>query len=728
MRVEVLGITCLTQIDGTAVPLARGRLRALLALLALHRTRAVTVDEAVDELWESPAPATVGKALQGLVVALRKAAGAELVRTEGASYRLGPVRLDVDAVEANVATARELLAMQEVEQARRTLRTAQSMFRGSPYEDLPDCPDAAIERARLDAVRATVTDLLVDVRLAAGEHLLLVPDLEATVARDPLAERHWRQLALALYRSGRPADALAACRRGMAALDEMGLEPSADLREAELAVLRHSPILDLPPPRRLDTGVAPREVEETPRAATEAADLDAVLGVLSFADTPLPIRLIELLVDAGGLSALELLAAAGMVVDGNGAWMPTPEGRRRGAAWLADDPDRPGSIAERRIAAAREYVRQLGAAKRHDLLVAAVPAADALIRASPPAAGPAAAELLLDLVDAYQESPHWRTAAERARALRPNVPPRLAAQLDVQIAGVSWHDGDAASAHRLTAAVLEQAEETGDVELRADALHWLSLSTATTTGEVAPGMTADEAVRLAERSVDAWNDVPGRRGRLADRSSSVVNVGVLHWNSRHDLATAREVFGGLLGELADDDTYARSVVLWMLTSVLIQLGELDLAEELLETAERIPSYARSQSIQGRYLRQRAALADARGHLAEATELLRVWTASLLDVGYEQQYCALQLISLGDVRLRLGQVQLGLRTTAAGVLGRHGAPMPARYADPYLPDIISRYGEAEWLRARDVVAALGFRAAAHAFTADHVPALAVSPPH
>lgn len=219
--------------------------RSLLALLLIHRNEAVSTDRLVDELWGERPPETAQKTVQVYVSHLRKLLGDGRIETHGHGYalRVEDGELDLDRFEALVERARQ----EEPPAAAATLREALSLFGGEPLQDLAYEPWAQTEISRLQELRLAALEERIDAELALGRHARLVPELEALVREQPLRERLRAQLMLALYRSGRQADALETHRQGRALLDErLGLEPGPDLRELEQRILRHDPSLAAP--------------------------------------------------------------------------------------------------------------------------------------------------------------------------------------------------------------------------------------------------------------------------------------------------------------------------------------------------------------------------------------------------------------------------------------------------------------------------------------------------
>ena len=227
--------------DGAIVDLGPRKQRAVLALLLLNANRVVPTERLIDDLWGETPPETARSALQVYVAALRKALRGErsALRTSVPGYVLDvePGALDLDRFTALRAEAQ---ATDDEERRAGLLREALELWRDTPLADLSDEPFVATAVARLEEQRLEALEQRIDADLALGRHAALVSELEALVAEQPYRERPRAQLMLALYRSGRQADALRAyqtARRTLA--DELGLEPGPELRELEAAILRH---------------------------------------------------------------------------------------------------------------------------------------------------------------------------------------------------------------------------------------------------------------------------------------------------------------------------------------------------------------------------------------------------------------------------------------------------------------------------------------------------------
>jgi DNA-binding SARP family transcriptional activator len=233
---------------GDAISLRGPRHRAVLARLVVARRRVVPVAHLVTDLWEDPPPDAVG-ALRTFVAALRRAlepqrpprSPARLLVTEGPGYAL---RAEPDAVDA-WRFERAVTAAGPPEDVLPRVEEALGWWRGPAYADFSDEPWARAERSRLTELRLHAVERQAEARLALGLAGEAVPDLDAHVAEHPWREEGWRLLALALYRTGRQADALAVLRRARELLVEhLGVDPGPGLSRLEADILHHAPHLD----------------------------------------------------------------------------------------------------------------------------------------------------------------------------------------------------------------------------------------------------------------------------------------------------------------------------------------------------------------------------------------------------------------------------------------------------------------------------------------------------
>lgn len=231
-------------------PLALGapRQRAVLAWLLLHANEVVLVSRLIDQLWREEPPETAANILQGYVSDLRKVLGRGSIETVGHGYVL---RADVSAIDLHRFEALsdegiEALEDDRPREAAEILRRGLDLWHGPALADLLDEPLAAAAVNRLEELRLTALEKRVDADLASGRHAEVVAELASLVDEYPLRERFRAQLMLALYRSGRQADALASYRTARAILtEELGIDPGAELQSMEQAILTQDRSLDL---------------------------------------------------------------------------------------------------------------------------------------------------------------------------------------------------------------------------------------------------------------------------------------------------------------------------------------------------------------------------------------------------------------------------------------------------------------------------------------------------
>jgi YVTN family beta-propeller protein len=234
--------------EGQPLALTVGKQRSLLAILLLHANEVVSRDRLIDELWGAQAPASAAKSIQIYISQLRKALGEGaarlLTRPNGYEFLIVPNELDLHRFDDLVEEARRAPS----EQAAVKFRAALALWRGPPLADFRYESFAQAEIARLEELRLTVVEERITADLALGPQPDLVGELEALVAAHPLRERLRGLLMIALYRSGRQAEALQVYRKTRDALvEELGLEPSRELQELEQAILRQDPSLGASP-------------------------------------------------------------------------------------------------------------------------------------------------------------------------------------------------------------------------------------------------------------------------------------------------------------------------------------------------------------------------------------------------------------------------------------------------------------------------------------------------
>jgi DNA-binding SARP family transcriptional activator len=235
-------------IDGSEVcSLGGPKQRTVLVHLLLRANRAVTQEQLIDEVWGDDPPPTARGSLQSYISRLRRALGSARLDGKAGSYVLhaAPEELDVARFEALVGDARRRMAS-EPAAAVVTYSTALGLWRGPALADLADEPSLRPEIARLEELRLAASEERIEAELTLGRHRELVAEIQTLVGRYPYREGLWGQLVVALYRSGRQREALDAYRRVRETLaDELGVDPSPELRHLREQIVRQDPALDI---------------------------------------------------------------------------------------------------------------------------------------------------------------------------------------------------------------------------------------------------------------------------------------------------------------------------------------------------------------------------------------------------------------------------------------------------------------------------------------------------
>jgi predicted ATPase/DNA-binding SARP family transcriptional activator len=233
---------------GQAVPIGGPKPRLALALLATRRGSVVSTDRLCEELWGSDLPADPLGVLQSHLSRLRRALRPEaeiIARPPGYVLQIPDEVIDAGRFEQ---LCKQASSSSNPKATVELLEGALACWRGSAFEEFAEHEWARLEAMRLDELRILAQEELLEARLALGGHAALVGDLEALVVQHPLRERFWQQLIVALYRSGRSADALRRAEALRTVLrEELGLDPSPALRELEARVLNDDPALLQPP-------------------------------------------------------------------------------------------------------------------------------------------------------------------------------------------------------------------------------------------------------------------------------------------------------------------------------------------------------------------------------------------------------------------------------------------------------------------------------------------------
>jgi DNA-binding SARP family transcriptional activator len=293
MEFRILGP--LEVVDGDrTLSLGGERQRALLALLLTRPNVVVSTDRLVDELWGAHPPKTALNTIQYYVSQLRKTLGADRIVTQPPGYL---IRVEDD--ELDLARFEQLSREGTVE----SLRDALELWRGPALADLAFELFARDEASRLEELRLVVHERRIDADLESGRAAELVPELERLIAEHPLREGLRGRMMLALYRSGRQAEALSAYQAARSALvEKLGIEPGPELQGLERAMLRQDPALDLaaePPPAERSILVSVRQEQS----------LDALVALAELLARTRPAREVILarITEAGGMGAAAAL-------------------------------------------------------------------------------------------------------------------------------------------------------------------------------------------------------------------------------------------------------------------------------------------------------------------------------------------------------------------------------------------------------------------------------------
>ena len=235
---------------GRVVPVGGSKQRALLAVLLLHANEVVSRDRLIDELWGERLPGTAAHSLDHQVSRLRKVLEqSELLVTRPGGYLLqvDPEQIDVRRFEHLLEQGRRANADGMPQQASMALREALGLWRGAALADFAYESFARVEIERLEELRLTALEERIDADLALGQHHALGAELESLIAKHPVRERLRAQLMLALYRSGRQAEALRVYSETRKKLiEDLGIEPGQVLQRLEQAILRQDHSLDSP--------------------------------------------------------------------------------------------------------------------------------------------------------------------------------------------------------------------------------------------------------------------------------------------------------------------------------------------------------------------------------------------------------------------------------------------------------------------------------------------------
>ncbi len=295
---------------GVALPVPRGRQRAVLAVLLLNAGRVVSVGEIAETLWGAAPLPSASATVRNYVKRLRRVLGdadqARIVtRPPGYVIQVEAGELDVARFEVLLEGARMAVRGGSWEAAADQARAALALWRGEPLADVESQALVLREVPRLAELRLQAAELRIDAELRLGRHSVVIAELERMAAAHPLREHLHALLMLALYRDGRQAEALAAYRHARRVLvDELGAEPGVELRELHQQILTTGPVLASPEPGRLSPGgprpagtrsgpVVPRELPgPVPQFVGRVAELTDLTGMLERASVQRPRTLV----------------------------------------------------------------------------------------------------------------------------------------------------------------------------------------------------------------------------------------------------------------------------------------------------------------------------------------------------------------------------------------------------------------------------------------------------
>jgi DNA-binding SARP family transcriptional activator/streptogramin lyase len=274
--------------NGRLLPLGGRQQRAVLAILLLQANQVVSTNALINALWGERAPESAANTIQGYVSRLRKLLSsgdgeAVVFRPPGYVLEVEAEQVDSYRFERLVRDAAQLRASDNLEPARALLDDALALWRGEALADLALDSFVSPELGRLEELRLSALEQRIALDLALGRHTEVVAELESLVAEHPLREQLRGALMLALYRSGRQAEALEIYRKGRQLLvSELGIEPGPEIRELERAILGQDPSIEASPPHVSEL----RKTLRTSRDATTGGGAIASVAAPTPADQP----------------------------------------------------------------------------------------------------------------------------------------------------------------------------------------------------------------------------------------------------------------------------------------------------------------------------------------------------------------------------------------------------------------------------------------------------------
>jgi DNA-binding SARP family transcriptional activator len=326
IRVAVLGPMRI-HVDGAAVRVTSAKQRVLLAALAVRAGRVVSFDELAEAVWDGQPPPGWRTAIRNYVMRLRRAlgrAGRHIVtRHDGYALEADDGEVDVLSFAARCAEGGALVRARDWGDAWQVLDAGLSMWRGRPFADVPSRPLADAEVPRLEELRLQAAEWRAEAGLHLGRHGELAGELQSLADAHPLRERFSAQLMTALYRCGRPADALAAYQKARAALvAELGVEPGPELADLHQMILTGDPLLAAPGPAPAGAGSL-RATCQLPPEVSDLAGREELIGELLAALAPAGTARAAVLWGQPGVGKSALATAVGYRLRGSypdGQW------------------------------------------------------------------------------------------------------------------------------------------------------------------------------------------------------------------------------------------------------------------------------------------------------------------------------------------------------------------------------------------------------------------------
>ena len=467
-------------VDGHPAPVAGRRKRALLAALSVRGGRLVSTDDLVEAVWPDDVPVKALAALRVHVSHLRRMlrvgdTAADPILTGDGGY--GLMRCAVDAVLFERSYQRALTeSKQAPEKARVMLAEGLGLWRAdTPLSELGDVDWVRPEITRLIELRREGADALVDLRLRCGEHANLIPELEASVEANPLSERCWAQLMLALYRAGQQSRALDAFNRARRTLvEELGIVPAPALAHLEHQILTHDPnlIIDTSAVARESDGTRPDSASVIVCVRALGPNAQAIVEAAAVLRDRAPLSMLS---DVSGIEGRALLAALdecerSELIDASGgeAAIANPVL----AAEVVDDMERVAlaDLHARSADALRRHPladpdRQVDALARHSVGALGIMPATGVVNTCLAAARRAEDRAAFDVAGA-----HYRNARLAAQHLAGIGPSRLGLRAAIGESESLIRTGAVAAATPVISSAIDQARSLPDPELFADAV------------------------------------------------------------------------------------------------------------------------------------------------------------------------------------------------------------------------------------------------------------------